>query len=372
MRKAYDIPDELHARVRMAAACGSERVPKGALERFVIRALRRAVEDPQPGAGLPRLKLCAHCFTVNSERMRVPRTGLAPLAAFETRQSVVEPASTAAPIELFPHLLGDDSGCVAGLMGSQPPVVSSQLPEEPGEGVHFLDLPLHGNPAVLPDRGDPDDDHTCPAVAGGPGVCDCGSAAGSEFERAGFVEVTPSLWVGSDANLNEFNGSPLARARVSLLSAAKEPWHRSMVGYKTKSAPEGPERLVARSGNHMALNLIDVRELGPGGHHYVPDEVIEAAIQFIDERISAGDQVVVHDPKGQSAAPTIALLYMLRKGLISEDAPLPMFVQHYKFTLLAAGMAEYLRVKLSALAAMANGQKNDQKNDRKEEQLSHG
>jgi hypothetical protein len=48
-----NIPDDLYHRVRAAAAMGGSRIPKGALERFVIRALRRAVEDPQPGAGLP-------------------------------------------------------------------------------------------------------------------------------------------------------------------------------------------------------------------------------------------------------------------------------------------------------------------------------
>ena len=50
---ARNIPDDLYNRVRLAAANGGDRMPNGALERFIIRALRRAIEDPMPGAGSP-------------------------------------------------------------------------------------------------------------------------------------------------------------------------------------------------------------------------------------------------------------------------------------------------------------------------------
>ena len=67
---ARNVPDDLYKRVRVAAAKGDQRIAKGALQRFVIRALRRAVENPQPGAGLPKLKLCARCVAVNLEAVK--------------------------------------------------------------------------------------------------------------------------------------------------------------------------------------------------------------------------------------------------------------------------------------------------------------
>jgi hypothetical protein len=101
------IPDELYYRVRMAAAMGGNRIPKGALERFVIRALRRAVEDPQPGAGLPRLKLCAGCFARNQTAFAVPPSNNVPPTQYETAREIrVATADCASKPGLFAHLLG--------------------------------------------------------------------------------------------------------------------------------------------------------------------------------------------------------------------------------------------------------------------------
>jgi hypothetical protein len=118
----------------------------------------------------------------------------------------------------------------------------------------------------------------------------------------------------------------------------------------------------------MALNLIDVRQLGPGGHHYVPDEVIEAGLKFISERMAAGDQVIVHCNQGKSRAPSLGLLWMLREGLISEDAPLPSFAQLYEKFLPSAGMKEYLRQKFGYEFAVATSQPSASE----KEQLTHG
>ena len=153
------------------------------------------------------------------------------------------------------------------------------------------------------------------------------------------VEVTPGLFVCGDDE-----AAPFIRGK-------DYPWHRQMVGYKTKSAPEGPERLFARRGNHMALNLIDVRQLGPGGHAYAPAEVFRVAFEFISERMASGDHVLVHCNKGESRSPTIALLWMLQNDLLSPDAPLPMFEQLYRNFLPSEGMKAYIREQLTVFAS---------------------
>jgi len=129
------------------------------------------------------------------------------------------------------------------------------------------------------------------------------------------VEVATGLWVGADGDY----GAMREREGWSYLHAAKEPWHREMVGYLTKSAPEGPERLFARRENRMALNLIDVRKLGPGGETYTPAEVIRAGLSFLAERLYAGERVLVHSNHGHSRAPGLALLYLQQSGALPAD-----------------------------------------------------
>jgi hypothetical protein len=85
-----NVPGELYYRVRSAAAMGGQRIPKGGLQRFVIRALRRAVEDPQPGAGLPKLKLCTQCVKANLARA-VPQSKVAPAHNFQVHPVILEP-----------------------------------------------------------------------------------------------------------------------------------------------------------------------------------------------------------------------------------------------------------------------------------------
>lgn len=101
-----NVPDDLYHRVRLAAACGAPRIPKGAMERFVIRALRRAVDDPRPGFGLPKLKLCARCVAVNQEIASAPKSTVAALSQHETGFGVdIETTAPNMKMGPFAHLL---------------------------------------------------------------------------------------------------------------------------------------------------------------------------------------------------------------------------------------------------------------------------
>ena len=99
-----NVPDDLYYRVRKAAAMGGNRIPKGALERFVIRALRRAVENPEPGFGMPKLKLCAACVKANKARA-VAQTKLVPQDHFQVDPVIIEPKVPAGGAGIFKHLI---------------------------------------------------------------------------------------------------------------------------------------------------------------------------------------------------------------------------------------------------------------------------
>lgn len=333
-----NIPDDLYARVRLAAANGGAKIPKGGLDRFVLKALRRAVEDPQPGAGLPKLKLCAKCVSANLALVNQPKPTVVPPGKYDAAPVAID-TTPKAKVDLFANVdLGEDAA--AGMLadtGAQkftPPskiytpvkILAPLSPHQVQPDVtiavigEYADRLRMGNPELI--------------------LMDCGA-----------TEVTLGLWVGSDHARQKLE-EPIThtdRKRIALLAAAKDPWHRQMLGYKTKSAPEGEERLVARRGMEMALNLIDVRELGPGGEHYVPEAVVTAACAFIKENIDAGNLVLVHAHDGRSAAPGIALVYMMRQDLISRDAPIPAFEQIYPVLELNPGMRKFIESEAQTL-----------------------
>lgn len=93
-----------------------------------------------------------------------------------------------------------------------------------------------------------------------------------------------------------------------VVHAARDPHHREALGYRGHGPPPGhPEYLVARRGNELMLNLMDA--LDPAD---VPREAIDAAIEFIDEGLLDGHQVLVHCGYGCSRSAVIGLIYLAR------------------------------------------------------------
>ena len=93
-----------------------------------------------------------------------------------------------------------------------------------------------------------------------------------------------------------------------VVHACKEPYHRDAVGYETEDPPpDHPERLVARRGSRLMLNLLD--DDAPVA---LPPAIFDAALAFIHEGLTAGHTVLVHCEAGMSRSPAIALLYLAR------------------------------------------------------------
>lgn len=148
-------------------------------------------------------------------------------------------------------------------------------------------------------------------------------------------EVYPNLYVGSDIDV------PRAQAKnFSICSVCKEGpnGHRSVLKYNTLGAPKGKEYLIARRGKHLALNVIDIDD-----PEYIHDEPINAALSFIDERLKAGDKVLVHCNQGHSRGPTTAMMFLRSIG----DLPDRYYMAYKIFKTLypkydpAQGMKQY-------------------------------
>lgn len=148
------------------------------------------------------------------------------------------------------------------------------------------------------------------------------------------TEVHSNLFVGNDYDARFLSG----RAGWSFVHAAKEPWHRQAVGYRGALAQDHPSYYFHRIGNELSLNIVDSPE-----RRYFHDAPVNEGVQFIAERLAAGDRVLVHCNKGQSRGPGLALLYLSRHGLCES---IEQFRAVYPAFSPSAGMAGYIAEKL--------------------------
>lgn len=99
-------------------------------------------------------------------------------------------------------------------------------------------------------------------------------------------EVINRLYVGGDKDYERLQSRP----GWSFLRCCKEGpgGHRALLGYHTLAAPKGANYLWVRRGNVMALNLLDLDDPA-----YISEEMIKKGLDFIEERLNAGDKVLV-------------------------------------------------------------------------------
>lgn len=119
------------------------------------------------------------------------------------------------------------------------------------------------------------------------------------------IEIHPNLFIG-----NEYDYESQVRNEPGwcVVHACKEPYHRQALGYTQRAAPKNhPEYLIARRGNRLVLNLVDAPDPA-----YIPKEIIDAALAFIDDNLKSGSKVLVHCNEGCSRSAGIGLLYLAR------------------------------------------------------------
>lgn len=117
------------------------------------------------------------------------------------------------------------------------------------------------------------------------------------------IEIFPHLFIGSEA---DYEGYVKFQAGWWVVHACKEPYHRQLLGYRTRGAPQGhPEYLFAERGNRLFLNLVDAN--APA---FLPKPIFDAALAFIDRALKSDGRILVHCNQGESRAPGIGLLYL--------------------------------------------------------------
>jgi predicted protein tyrosine phosphatase len=87
-----------------------------------------------------------------------------------------------------------------------------------------------------------------------------------------------------------------------------------MLGYETLGAPAGKNYLMARKGDVMALNIIDVDD-----PTMIPDEAIDLGLRFIHEMQEKGRILLVHCNAGHSRSTTVTMMYLRAIGELSDS-----------------------------------------------------
>lgn len=154
------------------------------------------------------------------------------------------------------------------------------------------------------------------------------------------IEIHPQLYIGDQT---DFDRSVKGRDEWRVVHACKEPYHRRALGYSGRAAPKHhPEYLLARRDNRLILNLVDAPDPA-----YIPKEVIDAALDFVFESLSAEHSVLVHCNEGRSRAPSIGFLYLVSRTdslpIDSLEAALKAFSALYPAYAPKNGVAGFIR-----------------------------
>jgi len=99
----------------------------------------------------------------------------------------------------------------------------------------------------------------------------------------------------------------------AVIHASKHPCHQRALRYKGNLKSTHPHYLIYEKGNHLFLNIVDMTK--PLKHKFMMPIII-AVYAFIDKNIKKRN-ILIHCNLGKSRSPTLALLYLARKRIIS-------------------------------------------------------
>jgi predicted protein tyrosine phosphatase len=119
------------------------------------------------------------------------------------------------------------------------------------------------------------------------------------------IEIYPNLFIGNE---KDYESRVRNEPGWCVVHACKEPYHRQALGYTKMGAPKDhTEYLIAHRGNRLILNLVDAPDPA-----YIPKEIIDAALAFVNTSLNSGSRVLVHCNEGCSRSASIGLLYLAK------------------------------------------------------------
>lgn len=130
------------------------------------------------------------------------------------------------------------------------------------------------------------------------------------------IEIHPNLYIG---NQHDYEANIRHEPEWCVVHACKEPYHRRALGYTGRAAPKNhPEYLIAHRDNRLILNLVDAPDPA-----YIPQKIIDTALEYTDTCLNAGNCVLVHCNEGCSRSPGIGMLYLAHYTDLFRDIEFP-------------------------------------------------
>lgn len=137
------------------------------------------------------------------------------------------------------------------------------------------------------------------------------------------IKIHKDIFVG---NKRDYETTVKGKDGWAVVQATQRPYHKRALGYSGRGAPKNhSEYLVAKRDNRLILNMIDVHD-----PEYFSRELIEPALDFIDEQLSEGNQVLIHCSQGRSRAPSLGLLYLATRTDVLPDSSLEEAEKEFK------------------------------------------
>jgi hypothetical protein len=101
----------------------------------------------------------------------------------------------------------------------------------------------------------------------------------------------------------------------AVVHACKSPCHQNAVGYKKSLLNSHPHYLVLIEGPDLFMNIVD-----PPIPLFMPASFTNF-LEFSDKHWLAGHKLLIHCNKGESRAPSLALLFLAkRRSVLTNDS----------------------------------------------------
>jgi hypothetical protein len=124
-------------------------------------------------------------------------------------------------------------------------------------------------------------------------------------------QVYERVFVAGDAHCRRGD------AEWAVVHACKSPCHQHALGYRGSLSNSHPNYLTLHEGSDLYMNIIDPPRplfMPPSFSHF---------LGFSEEQWTAGKKLLIHCNKGESRAPSLALLFLAKCRHAIDDASYP-------------------------------------------------
>ena len=125
------------------------------------------------------------------------------------------------------------------------------------------------------------------------------------------VRISEKVYVGTleDYELNK------SSENIYTIIAAKEPYHRRVVGYSGRACSKHhPEYLYAERERCLICNLVDVDDV-----NWISPVIIDKVFKNMSAALEKGMNVLICCNQGRSRSATIGMMYLHSIGVLEKD-----------------------------------------------------